>query len=225
MGPATLNPGPWEPLFFSTRSLVVPPTKHEANSEGALSPTVFSPQPTATRLKAPCSRMPHHADPATPGPRVTGPAGLSTEFYWGASMGGQRALNPLSDVLESRCSIFALTRVLPMSQDRGLSVFNQSMPMTEPRFWCRLPALRGTSRSARYRSPIPGAHRVSVDESPGRALPPSNLTCAAAMPRPLLPSCAANKALERPARMLPASHAPLHPTPTRIASMCGPLRP
>ena len=117
--------------------------------------------------------MPHHADPATPGPRVTGPAGLSTEFSWGASMGGQRALNPLSDVLESRCSIFALTRVLPMSQDRGLSVFNQSMPMTEPRFWCRLPALRGTSRSARYRSPIPGAHRVSVDESTGRALPPS----------------------------------------------------
>ena len=224
-GPATLNPGPWEPLFFSTRSLVVPPTKHEANSEGALSPTVFSPQPTATRLKAPCSRMPHHADPATPGPRVTGPAGLSTEFSWGGRMPSPRGWTPMSAHFEAAPSQNSQTRVLPMSQDRGLSVFNQSMPMTEPRFWCRLPALRGTSRSPRCRSPIRGAHRVSVDESPGRALPPSNLTCAAAMPRPLSPSRAANKAVERPARMLPASHAPLHPTPTRIASTCGPLRP
>ena len=173
VGPATLNPGPWEPLFFSTRSLVVPPTKHEANSEGALSPTVFSPQPTATRLKAPCSRMPHHADPATPGPRVTGPAGLSTEFSWGGRMPPPRGWTPMSAHLVAPCPQNSQTRVLPMSQDRGLSVFNQSMPMTEPRFWCRLPALRGTSRSARYRSPIPGAHRVSVDESPGRALPSS----------------------------------------------------
>ena len=151
----------------------MPPTKHEANSEGALSPTVFSPQPTATRLKAPCSRMPHHADPATPGPRVTGPAGLSTEFSWGGRMPSPRGWTPMSAHFEAAPSQNSQTRVLPMSQDRGLSVFNQSMPMTEPRFWCRLPALRGTSRSARCRSPIRGAHRVADDESPGRALPPS----------------------------------------------------
>ena len=133
-GPATLNPGPWEPLFFSTRSLILPPTKHAAGSEGALSPTLFSPQPTATRLKAPCSRMPHHADPATPGPRVTGPAGLSTEFSWGGRMPSPRGWTPMSAHLVAPCPQNSQTRVLPMSQDRGLSVFNQSMPMTEPRF-------------------------------------------------------------------------------------------
>ena len=132
-GPATLNPGPWEPVFFSTRSLVVPPTKHEANSEGALSPTVFSPQPTATRLKAPCSRMPHHAHPAPPGPRVTGPAGLSTEFSWGGRMPSPRGWTPMSVHFEAAPSQNSQTRVLPMSQDRGLPVFNQSMVMTEPR--------------------------------------------------------------------------------------------
>ena len=132
-GPATMNPGPWEPLFFSTRSLILPPTKHAAGSEGALSPTVFSPQPTATRLKAPCSRMPHHADPATPGPRVTGPAGLSTEFSWGGRMPSPRGWTPMSAHFEAAPSQNSQTRVLPMSQDRGLSVFNQSMPMTEPR--------------------------------------------------------------------------------------------
>ena len=117
--------------------------------------------------------MPHHADPATPGPRVTGPAGLSTEFSWGGRMPSPRGWTPMSAHFEAAPSQNSQTRVLPMSQDRGLSVFNQSMPMTEPRFWCRLPALRGTSRSPRCRSPVRGAHRVSVHESPGRALPPS----------------------------------------------------
>ena len=88
-------------------------------------------------------------------------------------MPSPRGWTPMSAHFEAAPSQNSQTRVLPMSQDRGLSVFNQSMPMTEPRFWCRLPALRGTSRSARYRSPIPGAHRVSVDESTGRALPSS----------------------------------------------------
>ena len=169
--------------------------------------------------------MPHHADPATPGPRVTGPAGLSTEFSWGGRMPSPRGWTPMSAHFEAAPSQNSQTRVLPMSQDRGLSVFNQSMPMTEPRFWCRLPALRGTSRSPRCRSPIRGAHRVADDESPGRALPPSKSHVRRCNAQTLLPSCAANKALERPARMLPASHAPLHPTPTRIASTCGPLRP
>ena len=129
----TLNPGPWETLFFSTPSLILPPTKHAAGSEGALWPTVFSPQPTATRLKAPCSRMPHHADPATPGPRVTGPTGLSTEFSWGGRMPSPRGWTPMSAHFEAAPSQNSQTRVLPMSQDRGLSVFNQSMVMTEPR--------------------------------------------------------------------------------------------
>ena len=132
--PPLCQPAESSSIFFSTRSLILPPTKHAAGSEGALWPTVFSPQPTATRLKAPCSRMPHHADPATPGPRVTGPAGLSIEFSWGGRMPSPRGWTPMSAHFEAAPSQNSQTRVLPMSQDRGLSVFNQSMPMTEPRF-------------------------------------------------------------------------------------------
>ena len=106
-----------------------------------------------------------------------------------------------------------------------LSVFNQSMVMTNQEFDadCRHCGGRLVLADADRRSAVRTAWPTTSRR--GELSPHQNLTCAAAMPRPLLPSCAANKALERPARMLPASHAPLHPTPTRIASTCGPLRP
>ena len=169
--------------------------------------------------------MPHHADPATPGPRVTGPAGLSTEFSWGGRMPSPRGWTPMSAHLVAPCPQNSQTRVLPMSQDRGLSVFNQSMVMTNQEFDadCRhcggRLVLPDADRRSAVRTACPSTSRR------GELSPHQNSTCAAAMPRPLSPSRAANKALERPARMLPASHAPLHPTPTRIPSTCGPLRP
>ena len=130
-----------------------------------------SPRPHGSKPRAPaCPIMPTQRHLVLVS---RGPQGSPPNFSWGGRMPSPRGWTPMSAHFEAAPSQNSQTRVLPMSQDRGLSVFNQSMPMTEPRFWCRLPALRGTSRSARYRSPIPGAHRVSVDESPGRALPPS----------------------------------------------------